>query len=264
MELSGERLSVSLSGRKVLEDVSISLSQPGITALLGLNGAGKTTLLRTLAGLLKPEGGAVYLDGTPIEKLSPRQRARQVGYLPQSLAHGTMTVEEYVLLGAAPWLNWGAVPGAKWEARAQRAMERLGIDGLAHRSMAAISGGESRRAALAQALVAGPAVLLLDEPAAGLDLPRQHEFFDLLAHLLAREGHSALVSVHDPNLALSYGDRAVVLAEGELTILERGADFGPKLAGLLNPIYGPELRLSPQGHFYWNTKRSEDTDVYRT
>lgn len=260
MELRGEHLTVSLSGRKVLDDVSISLSQPGITALLGLNGAGKTTMMRTLAGLLPAEGGAVYLDGTAIEKLSPRQRARQVGYLPQSPAHGAMTVEEYVLLGAAPWLNWGAVPRAKWEARAQRAMERLGIDGLAHRSMAAISGGESRRAALVQALVAGPAVLLLDEPAAGLDLPRQHEFFDLLAHLLAREGHSS----HDPNLALSYGDRAAVLTEGKLTILERGADFGPKLAGLLNSIYGPELRLSPQGHFYWNTKRSEDADVYRT
>jgi len=206
----------------------------------------------------------VYLDGTAIEKLSPRQRARQVGYLPQSPAHGAMTVEEYVLLGAAPCLNWGALPRAKWEARAQRAMERLGIDGLAHRSMAAISGGESCRAALVQALVAGPAVLLLDEPAAGLDLPRQHEFFDLLAHLLAREGHSALISAHDPNLALSYGDRAAVLTEGKLTILERGADFSPKLAGLLNSIYGPELRLSPQGHFYWNTKRSEDADVYRT
>lgn len=205
MELRGVHLTVSLSGRKVLDDVSISLSQPGITALLGLNGAGKTTLMRTLAGLFSAEGGAVYLDGTAIEKLSPRQRARQVGYLPQSPAHGAMTVEEYVLLGAAPCLNWGALPRAKWEARAQRAMERLGIDGLAHRSMAAISGGESRRAALAQALVAGPVVLLLDEPAAGLDLPRQHEFFDLLAHLLAREGHSALISAHDPNLALSYG-----------------------------------------------------------
>ena len=125
-----------------------------------------------------------------------------------------MTVEEYVLLGAVPYLSFGAVPGRGWRARVAAVLSEMELSALAGCGMGEISGGERQRAALAQVLLTQAPFLLLDEPTAHLDVRRQHEFLQRLRGLSAQQGKGILVSVHDPNLALRYAERVAVLSKG--------------------------------------------------
>ena len=250
MSLRGENLTAAFGGRAVFAGLSLELPPHSVTVLLGLNGAGKSTLLRVLAGLLPPTAGQVWLDGQSLAELSPKERARRLAYQPQQIRPQEMTVEEYVLLGSAPWLRWGAVPGVRWRQRGAKALARLGLEELSKRPMEELSGGERQRVALARTLLTGADLYLLDEPTASLDVKRQHGFFHLLRRLAGEEGASALVSVHDPNLALAYGDRVLVLGGGRLTLVEGGEAFSQRLWRALTPLYGPELSLGGEG-FYW-------------
>ena len=112
MSLEGIARSVKLGGREILREVSLTLEPGELVMLLGLNGAGKSTLLRCLAGLEQRGSGQVRCEGRPLSDYPAAERARLVGMLFQHTPASHMTVEEYVLLGAAPFLRWGAVPGA--------------------------------------------------------------------------------------------------------------------------------------------------------
>ena len=163
-----------------------------------------------------------------------------------------MTVLEYVLLGAAPYLTFGAVPGKDWEARARSVLRQLGIEELASRGMDCISGGERQRSALAQVLLTDAQFLLLDEPTANLDVRRQHEFLTLLKTLAEEKRKGILVSVHDPNLALRYADRVCVLAHGRVQTFERTENLGETLAESLRETYGTALCYGARRAFDWN------------
>lgn len=205
--LRAERLTVAAERRRLLEAVSVDLSPGALVGLIGPNGAGKSTLLRCLAGLLRPDSGAVTLDGTALADLPPSERGRHIGYLPQSFHPAwDYTVQEVVELGAS------RQPGAAL--KIPDLLRDHGLLSLAARRWSQVSGGERARALLAATLVAEPSVLLADEPGASLDIGHR---IDLMRRLRAWARRSIVVVVlHDIERAALDCDRLLLLEQGHI------------------------------------------------
>jgi iron complex transport system ATP-binding protein len=214
--LAAERLSVTLGGRVVVEDVSLALPRRCLAAVIGPNGAGKTTLLRTLAGLL-PAAGAVRIGDDLVGALPLRERARRFAYLPQGhVVHWPLPVRDIVALGRYPH---GATDPSRLSPRdaeaVERAMQATDIAGLADRPITELSGGERSRAVLARVLAVEAPVILADEPTSSLDPHYQIEVMVLLRRA-AEAGTLVLVVTHDLGFAARYADTILLLDRGRL------------------------------------------------
>jgi iron complex transport system ATP-binding protein len=192
------------------------LFKPGtFSALLGPNGAGKSTLLRLLSGLLTPATGSVQLDGRPLLSIDPRERARLIAYLPQSIHFAfPITVRECVEMGRFPYAGWLGRLTRDDRRHCDQALELCDASILTDRMLDSLSGGERQRVLLASALAQSPKVLLLDEPTLSLDLPHQEAFFNVVKELHRREGLTVIVATHELNLASRTAERLVLLSKG--------------------------------------------------
>lgn len=255
MGLTVQNLSISLTGKNILRKVRFALPETGIFFLLGPNGAGKSTLLRAICGLIPADSGEILWNGQSLSRLSPKETAKQIAYLPQNIQSVEMTAEEFSMLGAAPYLKWGEVPGENYRKIARNALETFGILHLADRPLDQMSGGERQLAALARAMVQNAPLLLLDEPTASLDVKRQQDFLKTLQKAVIAGEKCALLSVHDPNLALTYGDGVLILQDGKTEFLPASQNLGEILCQQLKPLYGENFTLSADGYFYWKTER---------
>ncbi|MFV0644479.1 MAG: ABC transporter ATP-binding protein, partial [Sphingomonadaceae bacterium] len=204
------------NGQILVEQISFAVQPGKTTMLIGPNGSGKTTLLRALAGLIRPDAGAVLLGNRPIGDYSPADRARELAYLPQDRSFAwSQPVRDMVALGR---FAYGGSPGklATEDERAiASAIHNCGIDGLADRMCDTLSGGERARVHLARAFAAQTPVLIADEPVAALDPKAQHDMLQLFADA-ARQGCAVLVVVHDLALAARYADHLLWLQNGHL------------------------------------------------
>jgi iron complex transport system ATP-binding protein len=214
--LTAAALHATLAGRRVLTDISLSLSRRQLVALVGPNGAGKTTLLRALAGLL-PSSGAIHVDGDALSSLSLRQRALRFAYLPQGhVMHWPLPARDIVALGRYPH---GATDPARLSVTDQeavmRAMRATDVVGLGERLVTELSGGERSRVALARVLAVEAPVLLADEPTASLDPHYQIEVMKNL-RAAADGGMLVIVVTHDLGLAARFADRVLVLSQGRM------------------------------------------------
>ena len=214
--LTAQGLNVKLSGRAVLNDISLSLSSGHLVALVGPNGAGKTTLLRALAGLL-PLQGEIVVGGDALSSLSLRERARRFAYLPQGhVVHWPLPAQDIVALGRIPH---GASDPARLTPKdaeaVARAMQLTDVTGFSARPVTELSGGEKSRVALARVLAVEAPVMLADEPTASLD-PRYQ--LDVMINLrdAARRGMLVIVVTHDLGLAARFADTMLVLSQGRL------------------------------------------------
>ena len=177
------------SGADVFHDVSAAVASGGVTGIVGPNGSGKSTLLRVLCGLLKPHAGRVLLDGAMLDGLSSIERARVVGFLPQSVDPVfALSAFEVVCLGRYP--RAGPLAGLRPHDKevAARCMRDTETEGLRDRDFSTLSGGERQRVLLASILAQEPELLLLDEPTSALDIHHQVHIFVLLRQLAA-EGY---------------------------------------------------------------------------
>ena len=201
----------------VLDGLSFAPKPGALTVLLGANGAGKTTLLRLLAGQLAPSAGRVLLDGRPILSQSRRDIARRLTLMPQSERRDTpLAVRDVVALGRCAHRGWWQPLTDDDEARIDAALAATDLAPLADRPVTTLSGGQWRRVVLARAIAQDAAVLLLDEPTAGLDLKHQYEALARVRDLVASCGLIAVVSLHDLQLAAAFADAAVLLDGGRL------------------------------------------------
>jgi iron complex transport system ATP-binding protein len=218
--LEARGLAFGFRSRRVGGDVTFALASGETLAVLGGNGAGKTTLFRTLLGLLPRLGGTLALDGASLHPLSPRERARNLAYVPQHHvpAFG-FTVLEAVLMGRASAIGTFARPGSADYAAAHAALATLRIEALAERPVTEISGGERQLAMIARALAQQAKVLVLDEPTASLDFGNRARVLGEIDRLRER-GMTILFSTHEPDQALAHADRALLLAEGRMLALD--------------------------------------------
>jgi len=214
--LAAQQLEVALSGRPILNGVSLSLPSRQLVALVGPNGAGKTTLLRALAGLV-PSTGSIEIGGDRLSSLSLRERARRFGYLPQGHhVHWPLPARDVVALGRYPH---GATDPARLSPRDEqavmRAMQATNVVEFAERPVTELSGGERSRVALARVLAVEAPVVLADEPIASLD-PRYQ--IDVMINLRSAADRGVLVMVvtHDLGLAARFSDTVLVLSDGRL------------------------------------------------
>ncbi len=192
-----EGLTAGYGRRVALEGITFAVGQGELVGLVGPNGSGKSTLIKTLIGLRPPWRGLVeVLGGTPA------QSRGRIGYMPQVESVDwafPITVREVVAMGLyRPRWGWARLRGFRDASRpaVEGAMERLGIGHLAARQTGELSLGQQRRVLLARTLVKDPQVLLLDEPAAGLDVAVEHDLMEVLVEL-ARQGKTMIVATHD-------------------------------------------------------------------
>ncbi len=242
MSLAAENVRFAYNGRLVLGDVSLGLTPGRVTAILGINGAGKTTLLRCLGGLLRPGCGCVRLDGRDLREFSRREAARAIAYVPQSQQAERLTVFEAVLLGRRP--HMGLRPGRRDLARVEAVLSGLHLADLAFRRLDELSGGESRKTTIAQALAQEPDALLLDEPTASLDLKNTLEVFDIVRAAVMANGVAAAAVLHDLSQAMRFADDFVLLAAGRIKAQVDRAGLTPEI---VREVYGVEVALGEVG-----------------
>jgi iron complex transport system ATP-binding protein len=233
--LCANQVGVERGKRLLLREVTFSAQYGELLAVVGPNGAGKSTLLRALLGL-GPHTGSVHIAGGPLERMTPRARARAVGYVPQR-SELTAGISVHDVVAQARYAGHGGFLGfgERQDDVVERALARVGLAPLAERAFDTLSGGEQRRVLTARALASEARVLLLDEPTAGLDVAHVLRFFALL-HELRRDGYALVCVLHDLSDVLRHADRALLLHQG------RAVACGPS-AEVLTPacireVYG--------------------------
>lgn len=214
MTLAAHAVSVSLGGRPVLHDLTLSVAPGELIAVAGANGAGKSTALRVLAGLLAPGEGRVTLEGTPLHALERATLGRNVAYLPQDrTVHWGLSVERIVALGRLPHKRFSLALDANDKAAVEAAMARMDVQHLAMRPVTQLSGGERARVLLARALAQEARFLIADEPAAGLDPAHALSLFEELRRLTG-EGKGVVTALHDLSFAARYASRILLFKDG--------------------------------------------------
>ncbi|MEZ4670995.1 MAG: ABC transporter ATP-binding protein [Anaerolineae bacterium] len=199
----------------VVEDINVSLKAGELVCLIGPNGAGKSTLMRTLAGMQAPLSGSVQLLGDDVRSLKANELAKRLSIvLTEKVDVGVLSAYALVALGRYPYTGWMGDLTAEDEAVVRQAMSAVGAAELAARNINELSDGERQKVMIARALAQEPAVLLLDEPTAYLDLPRRAEMLAMLRELARTTGKAILLSTHDLDLALRNADCVWLLPKG--------------------------------------------------
>ena len=198
------------TGKKALQDMSLTLSSPQMIGLLGPNGAGKSTLMKLLTAALLPTQGSIFVDARPLAKSEGALKA-QLGYLPQDFGYyPDFSVQDYLLYIAS---IKGLRPATARQ-RMQSLLEQVGLTQVRRQKMKKLSGGMKRRAGIAQAMLNDPKILILDEPTAGLDPKERIRFRNLISELA--ENRLVLLSTHIVSDVEYIADQILLMKDGSL------------------------------------------------
>lgn len=209
-----ENLGFSYETKKILEDISFEAEGNSVVSLLGPNGVGKTTLLKCICNIHRPQKGSVSVNGTDVLKLSRRELARHVGYVPQKSPSVRATVFDSVLIGRRPYIDWNATQDDI--SKTWAAIRALGLEDLSLRYLDELSGGEFQKVQVARAIVQEPDVLIMDEPTSNLDIANQHMTMHMVIDAVRSKGVCTLMTMHDINLAVHYSDRLLFMKDGRI------------------------------------------------
>lgn len=252
MRITAHQLAWSVDRVPILDAISLDVRPGLVTGLLGPNGSGKTSLLRILAGITRPDAGAVRLEEHDVHRMRPRDRARVLALVEQDASTGwSYTVRQVVELGRSPYRSRFATGDRGGPAVVDAAMATAHVDHLAERTWRTLSGGERQRTHLARALAQEPALLLLDEPTNHLDLRHQLEFLARVRGL----GLTVVAALHDLELAAAYCDDVAVLEGGRL--VAHGPVTDVLTSGLVAEVYGVDIDVEAhpvhdRPHVRWN------------
>ena len=214
LEIKDLTFAYSKRSARVLDGVSLTLKDGEIGILLGKNGAGKTTLFKAVLGIVKPEAGSITMDGAELAGMSRMERAGMIAYVPQDVRFGDLSVYDTVLSGRMA--KFGLRAGAGDHEVTRTILAEMGLEELAMRSAQELSGGESRKVAIARALAQEPKLLVFDEPTGNLDIANEQLIIEEMKKLSRERGMSILTSLHDLNQALGAGDRFFFMKDGKV------------------------------------------------
>jgi iron complex transport system ATP-binding protein len=225
----------------VLKNVSFELNSQEILAIVGKNGAGKSTLIKCINRILEYQNGNILLDQQEVKKMRRRDIAKKMAYLPQKTVYTfPITVFEVVLIGWYPHLSWSN--NKEGEERIWKILKILNLESLALRDYKEISGGQQQKVIIARALAQKAKILLLDEPTSDLDIRHQLEVMEVIRKLVRERNISAIVAIHDLNLASKYSDRVIMLNGG--TIFAVGSPCSVFTPENIAKVYGVEVSVT--------------------
>lgn len=232
----------------ILKDVDLEVKPGEVLGLVGPNGSGKSTLIRCINAILKPQKGTIHLNGNTTDKMSLKELAQNIGYVPQSSANSfPLTVFEAVMLGRKPRVEWRL--GEKDKQIVLDTLKMMKIDHMALRILNEMSGGEKQKVLIARAFCQEPCVMLLDEPTSNLDLKHQLETMSLVRDKVRENGLMAIVAIHDLNLAAHFADKIVMLKKG---VIHRAGESRETLTpDNIQEVYGVKAEvIERQGKTY--------------
>ena len=242
--LDARDISFAVPGRRILENVDLSVGRGEMAALVGHNGSGKSTLIKLLARQLRPSAGSITFEGSPIDSFGARAFSRKIAYLPQDLSSASgLTVRELVACGRYPWHGALGRFSEQDEAKVEEAIALTHLDALAGRMVETLSGGERQRAWIAMLLAQDAVCLLLDEPISALDISHQIEVLALVQRLTRKKSLSVAVVLHDINMAARFCDRIHALKAGR--IVASGTPAEMMTAATLKDVYGLDMNVMP-------------------
>jgi lipopolysaccharide export system ATP-binding protein len=223
MRIEAKNLIKIYGDRRVVNDVSISIEKGEVVGLLGPNGAGKTTTFYMVVGLVKPNGGNIYINDKNITTWPMHIRAKAgIGYLPQEASSfRSLSVEDNIKLVLE--MNDKLTVNEKRK-KLEELLTEFGIIRLRSEASISLSGGERRRVELARALAASPDFILLDEPFTGIDPIAIGEIKENIRKLSVEKGLGVLITDHNPKATLSITDRAYVIFDGKIKIQGNSKD----------------------------------------
>lgn len=212
-----QNLEAGYAKKNILKNVNLEIPDHKISVIIGSNACGKSTLLKTMARLLSPTNGGVYLDGATIDSTPTKKLAQTLGLLPQTMQTPEgVSVADLIARGRFPYQGFfDKMKKEDYEA-VDEAMELMGIRELASRNINELSGGQRQRVWIAMALAQQTDILLLDEPTTYLDITHQIEILDLLTDLNHKKGTTIVMVLHDINLSARYADYIFAMRDGEL------------------------------------------------
>lgn len=212
--LKVNNIGFSYGNIEILKDVSFNSKENEVISILGPNGTGKTTLLKCICNIHHPNHGTVLVNDENVLKLSGKNLAKAIGYVPQSVPMSNMTVFDSVLIGRKPHIEWTTTD--RDIDKVSAVIETLGMEKLSLRFLNEISGGEFQKVQIARAIVQEPKVLILDEPTNNLDISNQHTTMHMIENIVRSRGMCTIMTMHDINLAVHYSDKFLFLKDGEV------------------------------------------------
>jgi iron complex transport system ATP-binding protein len=229
-------LTFGYNGSMILDGLNLVVEDSEVLGLVGPNGSGKTTLIKCIDKILKPKG-SILIDGRDIDTVSRTDLAKRLGYVPQSSSTPlATTVFDTVLMGRRPHISWRVS-----DSDLDKVADILGLlhlENLAMRDFSQLSGGQKQKVLIARALAQEPEVLLLDEPTSSLDMKHQLEVMETISSLVKEKKISAVMALHDLNLASMFVDKLAILKCGKIYAAGEPVDL--LNAKNIRDVYGVE------------------------
>lgn len=222
----------------VLRGIDLELPAGEIGVLLGKNGSGKTTLFKNILGICRPQSGRMEIEGRELSRLSARERAGLVAYVPQIITFGDLSVFDSVLMGRIS--RFGLRAGKEDIRAVESLLAEMGLEEYAPRNVNRLSGGERQKVAIARALAQQPRLLVFDEPTGNLDIANELRMIEEAKKLAREQGITLLCSLHDLNQALRLGDRFFFIKEGRIRYAGGEERFTPEV---ISDIFDAEVRV---------------------
>ena len=238
-----QNLTTGYGKHTVLKDVTVTFEKGMVTGIIGVNGCGKSTLLKAMLDLIPAEGN-ISLDDRNLKDMSRKEIAQKAAYLSQGKTTPDMTVEQLVLHGRFPHLNYPRHYSKRDREIAYTAMEQMGILDLAQNPLGELSGGMRQNAYIAMALTQDTDYILLDEPTTYLDISHQLELMQVLRKL-AGNGKGIVAVMHDLPIAFTYCDQILLLDGG--SILAQGAP--QQVCDHIEKVFGVGMEFGEHYHY---------------
>ncbi|MEG2290511.1 MAG: ABC transporter ATP-binding protein [Clostridium sp.] len=212
-----ENLRVCYGNTEIIKNINLKLKSGTLTGFLGLNGTGKTTMLKAICGLIPCEVDSCRACGEEIANLSEKKKACYISYVPQrsNFTYNISTID-VVSMGFNPYLKLMQSPSKKQKEQAAQVLKSLSLEEKIHVDYQKLSGGQQQLVILARAIVQNTPIMFFDEPDSALDFPNHHLILNKIGQVLKENNSCGLITIHDPNYALTYCDEILLLKDGAI------------------------------------------------